>query len=283
VNAIRLLLPIVLFGASAHAATLEWVGDFEEGAASIAGAKTSDFDKRLYDEGKAADMSVQGAGGMSLCAAPRAGKYSGRARILAGGKNLRVRTELLSNPRYNFMWDGPEYWVGYSFCLAQWPAGSDVHTFLQIHAPNEDVQKVCDFAGNALTIGDAGDTGKILVIDNPGGRSAGTGAFSNSKTVYTFPLRSTLGKWQNFVFKFKLSTKGAGYFTVWHNGKQVATGSGLTNVNWKDSCGNPIDKTYHNGLHVGMYGGPNSAGPKTVYMDAARIAIGADGYNLVAP
>jgi len=270
---------------AANAATLDWVGDFEEGAASIAGTQTSDFAKQLYDEGKAADASVQGAGGMSICTAPRAGKYSGRMRILAGGKNIRVRAELKTHEpgKYNFLWDGPEYWVGYSFCVAQWPAGSDVHTFLQVHAPNEEKGATCDYAGNAITIGNAGDLGKVLVIDNPSGISSGQGAFANSKTVYTFPIRSTMGKWQDFVFKFKLSTKGVGYFTVWHNGKQVATGSGLTNVNWKDSCGKAIPVHSHNGLHVGMYGGPNSAGPKTLYLDSARIAVGSDGYNLVAP
>src|SRR6185503_41621 len=120
----------------------------------------------------------------------------------------------------------------------------------------------CDFAGNALTIATDYDTGFIAVIDAPDGKSSGHGAFSRTKKVYTFDWRDTMGKWQDFVFKIKLSTKGAGYFTVWHNGRQVASGSGLVNVNWKDSCGNTIDKKYSNGPHVGFYGGPNKAGPK---------------------
>ena len=283
----RRLLVIVasLAAMSASAATLDWVGDFEEGSASIAGSSTSDFSKHIYDEGKAATVDVQSASGMSICTAPRAGKYAGRARILSGGSNLRVRAELIAHQpgKYNFAWDGPEYWLGYSFCLAQWPKGSDVHSFLQVHAPNEIKGATCDFAGNALSIVVVNDVAQVRVIDNPSGISDGQGAFANNKTVYSFPLRTTMGKWQDFAFKFRLSTQGTGYFGVWHNGKLVASGSGITNVNWRDSCGNPIDRRSSNGPHVGMYGGKNSAGPKTLYMDQVRIAVGSSGLGLVAP
>jgi hypothetical protein len=247
---------------SAYAAQLIWSGDFEEGAASIDGSKTADFSKKLYSEGTDAAADVQSNGGMGICGSPREGTYSGRTRILDHGSGVQVRAELKAhNPGViQFNWDGPEYWIGYSMCLAQWPSGSDVHTFLQVHAPNESSGSSCDFAGNALTIGASNDTGNISIIDNPSGVSSGNGAFANSKTVYSFNLRDTMGKWQDFVFRFHLSTKGDGYYTAWHNGKQVASGSGLVNVNWKDSCGSAIAKRYSNGPHMGMYGGPNNAG-----------------------
>jgi hypothetical protein len=268
-----------------HAAQMVWAGDFEEGAASIDGSRDADFAKKLYAEGTDAAADVQTASGMGICGTPREGNDAGRTRILDGGSGVQVRAEIKANTPgvIQFAWDGPEYWIGVSLCLAQWPSGSDVHTFLQIHAPNEVSGSQCDFAGNALSISVANDTGNIRVIDNPSGVSAGTGAFSNGKSVYAYNLRSTMGQWQDFVFKFRLSTKGDGYYTVWHNGKQVASESGLVNVNWKDSCGNAIAKKYSNGPHLGMYGGPNTAGPKTLYIDAVRVATGADGYALVAP
>ena len=274
-----------LLSAYASAASLEWAGDFEEGASSIDGSADADFAKKLYDEGKAAAADVQTLGGMSICNVPRAGKYSGRNRILTGGKGIKVRSEIKAHLPgvYNFQWDGPEYWMGFSMCLAQWPNGSDVHTFLQVHAPNEPSGSNCDFAGNAITIGASNDTGTVHVINNPSGISSGKGAFANSKVVYNFNLRSTMGQWQDFVFQFRFSTKGTGYYSVWHNGKRVAMGAGITNVNWRDSCGKPIEKTYHNGPHIGMYGGPNNAGPKAVYLDAVSVAVGPDGYALVAP
>jgi hypothetical protein len=276
---------LVLAHSPADAAQLIWTGDFEEGASSIDGTTDADFKKHMYAEGTDAAADVQTTGGMSICSAPREGKYAGRTRILDGGSGDRVRAELIANQpgKIYFNWDGPEYWLGVSICLAQWPAGSDVHTFLQVHAPNEESGSLCDFAGNAIAIGTSNDTGGIHVIDNPSGISDGTGAFSNTKKVYSYDLRSTMGQWQDFVFKFRLSTKGTGYYTVWHNGKQVASETGLVNVNWKDSCGNVVAKKNSNGPHVGMYGGPNTAGPKTLYVDSVRVAEGTDGYALVAP
>ena len=269
---------------SAHAAQLLWVGDFEEGASSISGAKTADFKKKVENDGNWAAADVRTASGMANCTRARAGSYAGRSRILSGGAGKQVRAELKANAPgvVQFKWDGPEYWLAVSLCLADWPSGSNVNTLYQIHAPNEPSGSHCDFAGNAITIGVTTDTAFVSVIDNPGGVSRGGGAFSNTKKVYSFNFRNTLGKWQDFVFKTKLSTKGNGYYTVWHNGSQVASGSGLVNVNWKDSCGNPIAKKYSNGPHVGFYGGPNSAGPKTIYIDSVRVAEGTDGFNLVS-
>jgi len=268
----------------ANAAQLVWGGDFEEGASSINGSKTADFAKKVEQAGIEADADVQSASGMGGCTRPRAGNYAGRSRVLSGGAGEQVRAELKANAPgvVQFQWDGPEYWLAVSLCLADWPSGSDVGTVYQIHAPNEASGSRCDFAGNALTIGVSKDTGYISIIDNPSGISKGSGAFSNTKNVYSFNFRNTLGKWQDFVFKIKLSTKGVGYYTAWHNGTQVASGSGLVNVNWKDSCGNPIAKKYSNGPHVGFYGGPNSAGPKTLYIDSVSVAEGTSGFDLVS-
>jgi Polysaccharide lyase len=269
---------------SAYAADMIWAGDFEEGPPSIDGTNDADFAKKLYYEGTQAAADVRTTDGMGICDRPREGAFSGRTRILAGGSGEKVRAEIKANNPgvIQFDWDGPEYWIGISLCLAEWPSGSDVHTFLQVHAPNE-ASGGCDFAGNALSIAPAKDTGEIRVIDNPRGVSAGTGAFSNTKAVYSYNLRNTMGQWQDFVFRFRLSTKGDGYYTVWHNGTQVASETGLVNVNWKDSCGGIIAKSYSNGPHLGMYGGPNDAGPKALYIDSVRVAQGTDGYDLVAP
>jgi hypothetical protein len=229
---------------SANAAQLVWGGDFEEGASSINGSRTADFAKKVEQAGIEADVDVQSASGMGACTRPRAGSYAGRSRILSGGAGEQVRAEIKANAPgvLKFQWDGPEYWLAVSLCLADWPSGSDVGTVYQIHAPNELSGSRCDFAGNALTIGVSKDT----------------------------------------VFKIKLSTKGAGYYTAWHNGTQVASGSGLVNVNWKDSCGNPIDKKYSNGPHIGFYGGANYAGPKTIYIDSVKVAEGTSGFDLVS-
>ena len=269
---------------SANAAQLMWDGDFEEGASSINGSNSADFSKKVESAGVEAAVDVQAASGMGNCTRPRAGSYAGRSRILSGGYNEQVRAELKANDPgvIQFKWDGPEYWLAVSLCLADWPSGSDINTLYQIHAPNEPSGSHCDFAGNALTIGLEYDTAFISVINNPDGRSNGDGAFSNTKKVYSFNARNTMGKWQDFVFKIKLSTKGDGYYTAWHNGTQVASGSGLVNVNWKDSCGNPIDKKSSNGPHVGFYGGENYAGPKTIYIDSLRVAEGTSGFDLVS-
>jgi hypothetical protein len=285
------MVPALVFAAAlllltpghANAAEFLWGGDFEEGTPSIDGSSDADFQKHVYDDGTAAAVDVQTNSGMGPCGSTREGKYAGRARILAGGAGQRVRAEVQANDPIHFNWDGPEYWTSVSICLAEWPKGSDANTFYQIHAPNEEKGATCDFAGNAITIGVEYDTGFIAVIDNPDGKSSGNGAFSQTKKVYLYNVRDTLGQWQDFIFKFRLSTKGDGYFTVWHNGKQVASGSGLVNVNWKDSCGNPIPKTYSNGPHVGIYGGANDAGPKTLYMDSLKVAEGTNAYALVAP
>jgi hypothetical protein len=270
---------------SASAAQLVWSGNFEEGASSIDGSSDADFNKKLYDEGTHALADVKGSGGMGACGAPREGKFSGRTVVLKEGADSRVRAEIKTHLPgvFHFDWDGPEYWVGISLCMSEWPPGSDMHTLMQIHAPNEPSGDPCDFAGNALTISTAGDTGQIRVLDNPSGISEGSGANSNNKIVYKYDIRNTLGEWQDFVFQVKLSTKGSGYYTAWHNDKQVASETGLVNVNWKDSCGRVIEKSYSNGLHIGLYGGPNGAGQKVMYIDSAAIAEGTNGYDLVAP
>ncbi len=283
------LVALATFGLSfsqqSQSAELIWAGDFEEGNSSINGANTSDFKKKIEREGQMADVDVRQNGEMGICTAAREGQFAGRARILQGGSGTKVRGEIKTHLPgvFKFDWDGPEYWVGISLCLAEYPNGSDVHTFLQIHAPNEPDGSNCDFAGNALTIAPAKDNGQIRFIDNPSGRSDGTGARSNSKSVYSYNLRNTLGEWQDFVFRFRLSTRGDGYYTVWHNGNQVATETGLVNVNWKDSCNRPIPTTHSNGLHLGIYGGPNTAGPKTLFIDSVKIAEGTNGFDLVTP
>ena len=113
---------------SANAAQLIWGGDFEEGASSISGSKTADFAKKVEADGVEADASVLTASGMGNCTRPRAGNYAGRSRILSGGAGKQVRAEIKANAPgvIQFEWDGPEYWLAVSLCLADWPSGSDV-------------------------------------------------------------------------------------------------------------------------------------------------------------
>ena len=58
----------------------------------------------------------------------------------------------------------------------------------------------------------------------------------------------------------------------------------LTNVNHRDSCGNeiPSEKREHNGVHVGVYA-PGTPGYRRIFYDEVRVAVGSDGYDLVAP
>ena len=83
---------------------------------------------------------------------------------------------------------------------------------------------------------------------------------------------------------FRLSTRGTGYYHIWKNGELIYSRTGMTNVNYLDSCGQPIpsEKTHHNGAHIGIYA-PGNAAFRRIYYDEVRVAQGADGYELVAP
>ncbi len=250
---------------------LIWSGDFETG-------DLSQYVTKLYQWGHVEPTN----------AVTRSGKYAAlmwtEAQPTSG--NTPYRAELRSEPRGKFGWDdGIEYWIGFSFRLDKWDPKVPANTFFQIHAPNEASGSNCDFDGNAITVRPSSGNLTLTVIEN-GGQSTGKGAGSNTTKVWSEPLKSDV--WHDWVVHFTLSTKNAGFFDVWKDGQPIYSKTGLTNVNWKDSCGNPIpaQKQSHNGPHVGIYA-PNSknypATLRRMYYDEVRMATGTNAYDLVAP
>jgi hypothetical protein len=284
-NSAVLILPflVVVFGLHvqvdpATAAELVWTGDFETG-------DFSQYKDHLYEGGVRAVKKL-------VKSPVRAGSYATELTILdIEAKHAKSRAELLTQMpaggRMKFLWDGPEYWIGFSFLFKEPTASTS--TFFQIHAPNEPKGDPCDFAGNTFTIGGAGAgsnhgfTKEIIIrVIEDGGRSTGKGSGSNNKVVHRYPL--PIDEWQDYVVNFKLSTRGDGFYKVWRNGRAVYAKSGITNVNYRDSCGNwiPKEKRMHTGGHIGIYGS-GTTGLRRVYYDEVRIAKGSDGYDLVSP
>jgi hypothetical protein len=271
-------LAALAWSESSVAASLIWTGDFETG-------DFSQYKLKMSGEGSLTKKNL-------VTKHVRAGKYATELTIhdvSSNGKTERaeLRSQLSKGGRVDFKWDGPEYWVGFSFLFRE-PVAS-TSTFFQIHAPNEPKGSSCDFAGNTFTVGGEGAKSNggltkdviVRVIEN-GGRSSGKGSGSNNKVVYKYPF--PLDEWQDYVVNFKLSTRGQGFYKVWKNDELVYSKSGLTNVNHRDSCGKEIPKSQrsHNGAHIGIYG-PGVRGYRRIYYDEVRVAEGADAYKLVAP
>jgi hypothetical protein len=271
-------LGVCLEATPADAAELVWTGDFETG-------DFSQYEDHRYERETRALREL-------VKSPVRGGKYATALTIRdVEARHERSRSELITQMPHGgamqFKWDGPEYWVGFSFMFTEPTASTS--TFFQIHAPNEGKGAPCDYAGNTFTIGGdgAGSNGGVTkdiiirVIEN-GGVSTGKGSGSNNKVVYRYPF--PVGEWQDYVVNFKLSTRGDGFYKVWKNGKAVYSKSGITNVNHRDSCGNriPEEKRMHNGGHIGIYAS-GTTGFRRVYYDEVRIAEGSDGYGLVSP
>ncbi len=184
--------------------------------------------------------------------------------------------------------DGKSYWIGVS--LNPQDFESDAYTFLQIHAPMPDGDASCGYDGNSITIRPLASGGRVYyevrAIED-GGRTADKGALSNSKSVYKSPMNE--GQWADFVINFTLSSKGRGFFRVWHDGNLVYQKCGLTNVNYIDGCGRtiPSNKRVSNGPHIGIYGPAcQSEGNhrRVLLADNISVAMGGnEGYSLVDP
>ena len=274
-----LTLSTVVGTSTANAAKLIWVGDFETG-------DFSQYADKLEAEGTESAKRI-------VTSPVRNGKYATELTIHNVPSNDTYRAELKTQlegngGRIKFLWDGPEYWLGFSFLINE-PMVHN-HTYFQIHAPNEAPGSECDYAGNTFSVwADNEDSNSISrdvavrVIEN-GGISDGKGAGSNNELIHEYEL--PLGEWQDYVVHFKLSTTGDGFYKVWKDGQVIYDKSGLTNVNYRDSCGNliPADKREHNGVHIGLYA-PPVMGARQIYYDEVRVAEGAgsDGYDLVAP
>lgn len=232
-------------------------------------------------------------------AASRKGESSirfqtGLKDVLCPERRYRAEVSVKTGDKSNqdYAWDDPDMnWVG----LSIYPRKFDdpAYSFLQIHAPNEKGK--CDYAGNAVSIKPAKIDGKMhyalnVILDGTKVRER-TGAFSGTTRVWHEPMNKS--KFTDFVVAFTLSTKKKGTVKLWRNGELVYSGSGLTNVNPFDSCGNPIPERAHNGPHVGIYGPPAKGGEKEqrtygdpyreIFVDQLRTATGPDGYALVDP
>ena len=257
-------------GGGAEDATIIWTGLLEDGTL------TADFKEKIGQEGVNSVVSI----GPTGCAAPRQGTYMAKMEIPAGAAGTPQRAEIKSSPNVDFLWDETEFWVGFSFCVPATLTG--VNTLFQIHNPNEGPGD-CDMAGNPLGIHFA--RGDFRVINNPSGISEASGANSNTESVYLFDLENAANQdqWHDVIVNFSLSKNGNGFYNLWHNNTLVASGTGLSNVNWKDACGNVIQppKDSSNGIHIGLY--KSSATPGIVVFDAMRVAEGDNGYNTVDP
>lgn len=281
VSAMLLILVVMhqgLSASAAHSAELIWVGDFETG-------DFSQYRDKLYGGRKYATKRL-------VTSPVRAGKHAVELTVLDVERDGNPRAELVSRlPGYGgsirFQWDGPEYWIGFSFLFKEWE--SSAYTFFQLHAPNEAKGEACDYAGNTFSVWGSGaasndgvsDRIVVRVIEN-GGVSRGKGAGSNNKVVHSYPF--PIGQWQDYVVNFRLSTRGEGFYKIWKDGKAIYSKSGLTNVNYRDSCGNliPEAKQEHNGTHIGIYA-PKTKGFRRIFFDEVKVAVGSDGYTLVAP
>ena len=266
----------------AHSAKLLWSGDFETG-------DFAQYKSHLYGEGTYSTKKI-------VTAPVRGGKYATELTILGNQHTTKERAELMSKvcsdgsndcsgKIIRFYWDGPEYWLGFSYFFKDW--NGDAWTFFQIHANNEPKGE-CDWAGNAFAIwgtgekanNDVDDKHQVRVIEQGG--DAGTNANSNNRSVYTEQIQN--GVWNDYVVHFKLSAQGNGFFEVWKDGEKIYAKTGLTNVNYNDNCGVPIpeNERYHNGVHIGIYA-DNDPQFRQIYYDEVRVAEGPDGYSLVAP
>ena len=257
----------------------------------------SEWDGKSFD-GLSNKLECESSIGRST-AVSRKGESSiqfqtGLKDILCPEKRYRAEVAVGNGTKNDYVWDDPEiHWVG----LSIYPRKFDkpAYSFLQIHAPNEKGK--CDYAGNAVSIKPVEISGKMhyalqVILDGSKVRQR-TGAFTGTTRVWSEPMKTT--GFTDFVISFTLSTKKQGTVKLWRNGELVYSASGLTNVNYIDSCGNPIPNEYraHNGPHVGIYGPPAKGGEKEqktygdpyreVFIDQMRTANGPDGYAMVDP
>lgn len=268
-------------------------GEFKFEPESWDGTSFNGLNNKIAQEGKISLSPLSRDGG------------SGSGRFQVGRPQLpaescfkyRAEVDPMGSLNKNYVWDdGKSHWIGVSINPTDMRGAA--FTFFQIHAPNEGGAP-CDYAGNAISINPiyvGGQLSYSLNLILNGGRSSGTGAGSGSEQVWSEPIIQ--GQWTDFVFNFTLSTKNSGYFKVWRNGVLIFSRSGLTNVNYIDSCGEPIvgsELRRHNGPHIGIYGPPCGLEPwrdematpdhfREALFDNLRMAVGgSDGYNLVDP
>lgn len=213
--------------------------------------------------------------------------FVGRPQLsIAECTRRRYRAEVMvDNPQIPWN-DGKSYWWGVSYDPIAF--SDSAYSLLQLHAPNTPPGG-CSRDGNTISLLPRMVDGRMsyaLAVIERGGVSDGKGAGSNTKAVWSEPMK--MNQWTDFVFNFTLSSTGKGYIHAWRNGQLVYSKTGLTNVNDRDACGvaiPPADQRSH-GPHVGIYGPACSATGshyREVLVDEVRTAVGRDGYGVVSP
>jgi hypothetical protein len=217
---------------------------------------------------------------------------TGLKHVICPEKRHRAEVSVINGTNQDYLWDDPTiHWVGFSIYPRK--VDNPAYSFMQIHSPNEKGK--CDYEGNAVSIKPVKIDGKMQyalhVILDGSKVVERTGAFTGTVRVWNEPM-DTKG-FTDFVVSFTLSTKKKGTVKLWRNGELVYSVAGITNVNYIDSCGNPVPDRAHNGPHVGIYGPPAKGGSKEystygdpyreVFVDQLRTATGPDGYAMVDP
>lgn len=260
----------------ASGAELVWRGDAETG-------DFSQFRDHLYGEGDYTTKAV-------VTGPTRAGNHAVQLTVLGNERpGGRERAELYTDMpngggALTFDWDGDEYWVGFSVRFDEGDPGG--WTLFQIHSPSGSSGSECFMGGNAFGIyptgedsnNGAADRLEVRVIEQGGVAKSSAG--SNTTGVHSAPL--TRNTWHDYVVRMRLSKAGQGFFEVWKDGQKVYSKFGLTNVDHIDGCGNAISDQRHYGAQFGIYT-DNAPIFRRVYFDELKIAVGADGYDLVAP
>lgn len=237
--------------------------------------------KRAGDASVRFQTGLTSPGGLSLC------------------PNNRHRAEVVVRPGQGkdnkYVWDdGLSHWVGVSIYPRKFD--NPAYTLFQFHSPNEGQGNPCEWEGNAITIKPDKIDGvmhyALYIIVNGGQALSKGGANGSSTRVWSEPMNQK--GFTDFIINFTLSTKKQGYVTLWRNGERVYQGTGLTNVNYIDSCGAPIPDKAHNGPHMGIYGPPCRGTPaetkiygedkyREAFFDELRTATGPNGYAEVDP
>jgi hypothetical protein len=121
------------------------------------------------------------------------------------------------------------YWVAYRHYVKDWGSFSTSDTAIiamQLHAGN--------VAGLSPAIGVYSRGGRNFWIDARGS-TASSPSQSNSVSVRSTERPIQFGRWVDFVFKFKLNTRGSGFVQAWMDGTQIFNHQGTVGYNTGDA------------------------------------------------
>jgi hypothetical protein len=201
------------------------------------------------------------------------GKYSGNFD-LTRSMDTPYRTEvvLTNTPKFQFE---KEYWLGFNYRYEDWAIDYDSEMApFQIHNTPDSWTRKC---GSQAAWGTApffmGSSNDVAGFYTYGGKK-----LSN----YTIKKKT----WYSVVVHFRMSKGTTGYIEAWINGTKIGQVNGQ-NVPVLDVCGYPMKEPY---FKMGIYkwnwkvGRPaTGSSRRQLFIDNLKLAIGADGYNQVAP